>query len=78
MRFETCEMFISLILQFFSGRGKPRILNQRILDQWIRGYDCIYVYLLVHISNKPTAALPYVTAVITHTHTHTHTRNLGF
>jgi hypothetical protein len=26
-RFETYEPFISLIFQFFSGRGKPRILN---------------------------------------------------
>jgi hypothetical protein len=26
--FETYEPFISLIFQFFSGRGKPRVLNQ--------------------------------------------------
>jgi hypothetical protein len=29
-RIETYEPFISLIFQFFSGRGEPRILNQRI------------------------------------------------
>jgi hypothetical protein len=27
-RFETYEPFISLIFNFFSGRGKQRILNQ--------------------------------------------------
>jgi hypothetical protein len=36
MRFETYELFISLISQFFSGRCKPRILNQRI-----QGHTCI-------------------------------------
>jgi hypothetical protein len=36
-RFETYEAFISLIFQFFMGRGEPRILNQ-----WIRGHTCIY------------------------------------
>jgi hypothetical protein len=30
LRFETYEPFISLIFNFVSGRGKPRILNQRI------------------------------------------------
>jgi hypothetical protein len=34
-RFETYELFISLIFQFLSGRGKPRMLNQ-----WTRGHDC--------------------------------------
>jgi hypothetical protein len=34
-RFERYEQFISLIFNFFSGRGKPRILNQ-----WIRGHTC--------------------------------------
>jgi hypothetical protein len=29
-RFETYELFISLIFQFFSGHGEPRILNRRI------------------------------------------------
>jgi hypothetical protein len=33
-RFETYEPFISLIFNFFSGRGKSWILNQ-----WIRGHD---------------------------------------
>jgi hypothetical protein len=37
-RFETYEKFISLIFKFFSGRGKPRILNQRL-----RGHDCTYL-----------------------------------
>jgi hypothetical protein len=27
-RLETREPFISLILKLFSGRGKPRVLNQ--------------------------------------------------
>jgi hypothetical protein len=35
-RFETYEPFISFIFEFFSGRGKPRILNQ-----WIRGHVSI-------------------------------------
>jgi hypothetical protein len=36
-RFETYELFISSIFKFlFSGRGKPRILNQHI-----RGHACI-------------------------------------
>jgi hypothetical protein len=34
--FETYEPFISLIFHFFSGSGKQRILNQ-----WIRGHDCV-------------------------------------
>jgi hypothetical protein len=34
-RFDTYEPFIYLIFQFFSGHGKPRILNQ-----WTRGHDC--------------------------------------
>jgi hypothetical protein len=33
-RFQTYEPFIALIFHFFSGRGKPRIL-----DQWIWGHD---------------------------------------
>jgi hypothetical protein len=33
--FETYEPFIYLILNFFSGRGDSRILNQ-----WIRGHIC--------------------------------------
>jgi hypothetical protein len=38
-RFGTYEPFISLIFQFsFSGRSKTGILNQ-----WIRGHDCIPV-----------------------------------
>jgi hypothetical protein len=37
-RFDTYEPFISLIFQFFSGRVKPRILNQ-----WIRGHECNYI-----------------------------------
>jgi hypothetical protein len=51
-RFETYGPVVSLILRFFllrslfffnfpnyfSGRGKPRILNQ-----WVRGHDCIHV-----------------------------------
>jgi hypothetical protein len=36
-RFETCEPFIYLIFNFFSGHGKPRILNQ-----WISGYTCTW------------------------------------
>jgi hypothetical protein len=32
--FRTYEPFISLILKFFGGRSKPRILNQ-----WLRGRD---------------------------------------
>jgi hypothetical protein len=35
-RFETYETFIYLNFDFWEGRGKPRILNQ-----WIRGHDCI-------------------------------------
>jgi hypothetical protein len=35
-RFQTYELFISLIFNFFSGRDKPRIQNQ-----WIRGQGCI-------------------------------------
>ena len=35
--FETYKPFISLVFQFFfSGRGKPRVLNQPV-----RGHDCI-------------------------------------
>jgi hypothetical protein len=34
---ETYKLFISLIFQFFSGHGKPQILNQQI---W--GQDCTY------------------------------------
>jgi hypothetical protein len=43
--FETYEPFISLIARFFfSGRGEPRILNQ-----WIRGHDCILGnYAILH------------------------------
>jgi hypothetical protein len=33
-RFEAYKLFISLIFKFFSGRGKPRTLDQRI-----RGHD---------------------------------------
>jgi hypothetical protein len=36
--FETYEPFIYLYSNFLSGRGEPRILNQ-----WIRGHDCVYV-----------------------------------
>jgi hypothetical protein len=38
-RFETYEPFISLIFIFFSGGGEPRILNQ-----WIRGHTCTYIF----------------------------------
>jgi hypothetical protein len=39
----TYDPFISLIFQiFFSRRGKPRMLNQRI-----RGHDCIQNYIRV-------------------------------
>jgi hypothetical protein len=37
-RFETYEPFIYLSFKFCSGSGKPRILNQ-----WIRGHDCIAI-----------------------------------
>jgi hypothetical protein len=51
-RFETYKPFVSLIFQFFSGRGKLRVLYQRILGhaynfislsalKWC--YICIYV-----------------------------------
>jgi hypothetical protein len=43
-RFDTYEQFMPLIFNFsifFSDRGKPWILYQRILYQWIRGHDCI-------------------------------------
>jgi hypothetical protein len=42
-RFETYEPFISLIFEniFCSGRGEPRILNQRI-----RGPNCIELKLV--------------------------------
>jgi hypothetical protein len=38
--FETYEPFSSLIFQFFSGRGEPQILNQ-----WIQGHSCMYIFL---------------------------------
>jgi hypothetical protein len=41
--FETYEPFISLIFKIFSGRGKPRILNQ-----WIRRHDCIQTNTQFH------------------------------
>jgi hypothetical protein len=34
-RFKTYEPFVSLIFQFCSGRGEPRILNQQT-----QGHDC--------------------------------------
>jgi hypothetical protein len=37
-QFETYKPFISLNFNFFSGCGKPRILNQ-----WTWGYGCISV-----------------------------------
>jgi hypothetical protein len=37
VRFETYELFISLIFKFFSGRGKPRLLIKRM-----RGHTYIY------------------------------------
>jgi hypothetical protein len=37
-RFETYGPVISLIFQYFPGRGKTRILNQ-----WVRGHDCTYL-----------------------------------
>jgi hypothetical protein len=37
-RFETYVPVIYFILQFFSGRGCPRVLNL-----WIRGHDCIQI-----------------------------------
>jgi hypothetical protein len=36
VRFETSELFLSLIFNFFSGRSKPRILNR-----WIRRHASI-------------------------------------
>jgi hypothetical protein len=35
-RFETYEPFVSIIFKLLGGSGKPRVLNQ-----WIRGHDCI-------------------------------------
>jgi len=47
-RFETYESFISLIFQFFSGRGKPRITE--IADMGVRLYYilCPRYYLTHH------------------------------
>jgi hypothetical protein len=45
VHFETYELFISLIFQFFSACGKPRILNQRI---W--GHNCIHCNTATHLT----------------------------
>jgi hypothetical protein len=38
--FKLKKKFICIVFKTFSGRGKPRIL-----DQWIRGHDCTLMNL---------------------------------
>jgi hypothetical protein len=45
--FETYEPFISLIFEFFSGRG-----NSRLLNQWMREQACMVRNILVVWGDK--------------------------
>jgi hypothetical protein len=59
-RFESHETFSSLIFKFFSGPGEPRILNQ-----CIRGHDCISTYARTNRSFKePGSRINYVRSSI--------------
>jgi hypothetical protein len=55
-RFETYEQFISLIFNFFPGRGKPRILNQSI-----RRHDCTCIRNFVKVKVKVKFTLEQAT-----------------
>jgi hypothetical protein len=45
--FETYEVLIFLVLNLFSDRGKLRILNQ-----WIRGHDCVLQFEFGNIRGR--------------------------
>jgi hypothetical protein len=58
MHFETYEPFVCLIYQFFPGRSKPWILNQR---NW--GHNCI-VYIMLYASLQFLKSSVYPAALL--------------
>jgi hypothetical protein len=48
-RFETYKPFISLIFQFFSGRGEPQITETADSEPVDTGDTPIYVYIYIYI-----------------------------
>jgi hypothetical protein len=52
-RFETYEPFISLIFNIFFGGGEGGRGKPRIVDQWMRGHDCIYNLRVTYTPTPP-------------------------